>query len=118
VTKSLAQPTNGRPLRVNSLDLPTPNQPLHHQHPPTYPPVLRTASARGTYTRQPVMADDGGTLGLDWWCGADRPGYGAPDSPVCLFIRECLVCCGGGILKGVCILRVLLTQWGRRVFIE
>lgn len=51
--------------------------------------VLRTLTAKGGYTRQPVLADDGGTLGLDWWGGADRPGYAAADAPVCLFIREC-----------------------------
>lgn len=49
---------------------------------------MRTATARGSYTRQPVLADDGGTLGLDWWCGADKASYGPPDTPVCLFIRE------------------------------
>lgn len=51
--------------------------------------MLRTLTAKGGYTRQPVLADDGGTLGLDWWGGADRPGYAAADAPVCLFIREC-----------------------------
>lgn len=50
--------------------------------------VLRTLTAKGTYTRQPVLADDGGTLGLDWWAGADKPSHGPLDAPVALFIRE------------------------------
>jgi len=83
------------------------NDPTHQTDAPPTTPVLRTLTARGTYTRQPVLADDGGTLGLDWWGGGDRPQYGAPDTPVCLFIREWgagLVIrgwgCGGGL--GVC----------------
>ncbi|KAI8475440.1 MAG: Alpha/Beta hydrolase protein [Monoraphidium minutum] len=54
---------------------------------PTRTELMRTATARGSYTRQPVLADDGGTLGLDWWCGADKAGYAPPDTPICLFIH-------------------------------
>ncbi len=49
--------------------------------------VLRTLSARGTYSRQVVLATDGGSLGLDWWCNSDRPEFGQPDTPVVLFIH-------------------------------
>eukprot|EP00878_Enallax_costatus_P035843 GHUV01040082.1.p1 GENE.GHUV01040082.1~~GHUV01040082.1.p1 ORF type:complete len:107 (+),score=11.32 GHUV01040082.1:469-789(+) len=33
------------------------------------------------------MTSDHGTLGLDWWCGADRPSYAAADVPIILFIH-------------------------------
>jgi predicted alpha/beta-fold hydrolase len=49
--------------------------------------VLRTLTARGSYTRQLVLTSDHGTLGLDWWCGSDRPSWAAPDAPIVLFIH-------------------------------
>lgn len=49
--------------------------------------LLRTATAKGSYTRQLVMTSDHGTLGLDWWCGADKPTYAAPDAPIVMFIH-------------------------------
>lgn len=49
--------------------------------------VLRTLTARGSYTRQLVMTSDHGTLGLDWWCGADKATWAAPDAPIVLFIH-------------------------------
>lgn len=49
--------------------------------------VARGLTAKGSYTRQLVMTSDHGTLGLDWWCGADRPTYAAADVPIVLFIH-------------------------------
>jgi len=49
--------------------------------------VLRTLTARGSYTRQLVMTSDHGTLGLDWWCGSDKATWAAPDAPIVLFIH-------------------------------
>lgn len=33
------------------------------------------------------MTSDHGTLGLDWWCGADGRSYAAADVPIILFIH-------------------------------
>jgi abhydrolase domain-containing protein 1/3 len=49
--------------------------------------VLRALSVRGTYTRQHIMTDDGGTLGLDWWQGSDKPGAAPPTAPILLIIH-------------------------------
>lgn len=49
--------------------------------------MLRTLSAKGSYKRQLVLTSDHGTLGLDWWGGADKPSYAAADAPVVLFIH-------------------------------
>ncbi|GBF97751.1 hypothetical protein Rsub_10915 [Raphidocelis subcapitata] len=65
--------------------------------------VLRTLTAKGSYTRQLVMADDGGTLALDWWAGADRPGYAAPDTPVAFFIHGINGGSHEGYIKWACI---------------
>jgi hypothetical protein len=78
-------------MQARALTVRTPPSCASLLSPPTKlpcSPVLRGLTARGSYTRQPVLADDGGTLGLDWWNGADRPGYAAPDMPVVLFIRK------------------------------
>ena len=50
--------------------------------------MLRTVSIRSAYSRQPLVADDGGSLALDWWDGADKPDYAPAGTPVVLFIRE------------------------------
>lgn len=65
--------------------------------------VLRTATARGSYTRQPVLANDGGTLGLDWWNGADRQGYAPGDAPICLFIHGVNGGSHEGYVKWACV---------------
>jgi hypothetical protein len=49
--------------------------------------VLRTLSVRGSYTRQHIMTDDGGTLGLDWWQGSDKPGAAPATAPILLIIH-------------------------------
>lgn len=49
--------------------------------------MLRTLTARGSYTRQLVMTSDHGTLGLDWWCGSDKAAWAAPDAPIVMFIH-------------------------------
>lgn len=68
--------------------LSTPHTSTNTPPPPArQPPVLRTATIRAAYSRQPLQADDGGTLALDWWAGADRPDYGPLDTPITLFIR-------------------------------
>jgi hypothetical protein len=54
---------------------------------PAHPAVLRTLTARGSYTRQLVMTSDHGTLGLDWWCGSDKATWAAADAPIVLFIH-------------------------------
>ncbi|KAF8064616.1 ABHD1 [Scenedesmus sp. PABB004] len=65
--------------------------------------VLRTATARGGYSRQLVMTSDHGTLGLDWWCGADRPGYAADDAPVVMFIHGINGGSHEGYVKWACV---------------
>lgn len=70
------------------------------------PAVLRTLSARGSYTRQLVMTSDHGTLGLDWWCGADKPTYAAPDAPIVLFIHGI----NGGLLFGCHLQHIVLHR--------
>lgn len=49
--------------------------------------MLRTQTAKGTYNRQLVVTCDGGTLGLDWWCNADRAEYAPLNAPIVLFIH-------------------------------
>jgi predicted alpha/beta-fold hydrolase len=49
--------------------------------------VLRTLTARGSYTRQLVMTSDHGTLGLDWYGGSDKATWAAADAPIVLFIH-------------------------------
>jgi predicted alpha/beta-fold hydrolase len=51
------------------------------------PAVLRTLTARGSYTRQLVMTSDHGTLGLDWYSGSDKATWAAHDAPIVLFIH-------------------------------
>ena len=54
---------------------------------PPAPPVLRKASIRGHYTRQPIFASDGGALGLDWWKGSNRAACSGPETPVFLVLH-------------------------------
>eukprot|EP00882_Tetradesmus_deserticola_P010618 GHRQ01011217.1.p1 GENE.GHRQ01011217.1~~GHRQ01011217.1.p1 ORF type:complete len:115 (+),score=9.59 GHRQ01011217.1:322-666(+) len=64
--------------------------------------MLRGLSANGNYKRQLILTNDHGTLGLDWWGGADKPSYAAHDVPVVLFIHGIngeTLRCGQNILK-------------------
>ncbi len=65
--------------------------------------VLRTLSARGSYRRQRVLTSDGGTLALDWWCGADLPGYAAMDAPIVLLIHGINGGSHEGYVKWACV---------------
>ncbi|WIA39100.1 hypothetical protein OEZ86_005239 [Tetradesmus obliquus] len=65
--------------------------------------MLRTLSAKGSYKRQLVLTSDHGTLGLDWWGGADKPSYAAADAPVVLFIHGINGGSHEGYVKWACV---------------
>eukprot|EP00882_Tetradesmus_deserticola_P027371 GHRQ01030274.1.p1 GENE.GHRQ01030274.1~~GHRQ01030274.1.p1 ORF type:complete len:167 (+),score=41.55 GHRQ01030274.1:322-822(+) len=65
--------------------------------------MLRGLSANGNYKRQLILTNDHGTLGLDWWGGADKPSYAAHDVPVVLFIHGINGGSHEGYVKWACV---------------
>lgn len=49
--------------------------------------MLRGIFCHGTYRRQHLISDDGGTLGLDWFNQCERASFADPSTPVLLVMH-------------------------------
>lgn len=63
--------------------------------------LMRKVTASGQYTRQLVMVNDGGTIGLDWYQGCDEWRYASPETPVHLVLHGINGACS---MHGACVL--------------
>ncbi|MEW5317053.1 MAG: hypothetical protein WDW38_008384 [Sanguina aurantia] len=60
--------------------------------------LLRGIFCHGTYRRQHLISDDGGTLGLDWFNQCERASFAHPSTPVLLVMHGI----NGGSHEGYC----------------
>lgn len=70
------------------------------RHAQTVLGLLRTATIRGLYNRQLIIATDGGTLALDWWRDCDRASFAGASATTPIFLV--LHGINGGSHEGYC----------------